>query len=207
MICLSERLDSISLFCSRVNYTDAMAEGSTAASAARAARGKEEAPHRCAEALGNDLGWALGMAFRLYAKTAEAVTAELPGGPRGFQVLAAAADDQAGTQLALAQQLGVDRTVMTYLLDDLERAGLVTRVPDPADRRARHVRLTDQGLATFRFLEERLRQVEAHVLAPLDGAERDTFRSLLQRIANRAGALAPVANPCDLAAEMGEAVR
>jgi DNA-binding MarR family transcriptional regulator len=179
------------------------ASGRTAS--APAERAKAAAQDRCAETLGNDLGWGLGMAFRLYARTAEAVTAELPGGPRGFQVLAAAAGDQAGSQLALAQQLGVDRTVMTYLLDDLEKAGLVTRVPDPADRRARHVRLTEQGLATFRFLEERLRRAEAHVLAPLDEAERDTFRSLLQRIATRADALAPVANPCVIAEEMGVA--
>ena len=179
------------------------APGRTAS--AQAERAKAAAQDRCAETLGHDLGWGLGMAFRLYARTAEAVTAELPGGPRGFQVLAAAAGDQAGSQLALAQQLGVDRTVMTYLLDDLEKAGLVTRVPDPADRRARHVRLTEQGLATFRFLEERLRRAEAHVLAPLDDAERDTFRSLLQRIATRADALAPVANPCVIAEEMGVA--
>ena len=32
----------------------------------------------------------------------------------------AAAQGTVGSQLALAQHLGVDRTVMTYLLDDLE---------------------------------------------------------------------------------------
>src|SRR5204862_8339718 len=40
------------------------------------------------------------------------------------------------TQLALAQHLGVDRTVMTYLIDDLEAAKLIERRPDPTDRRA-----------------------------------------------------------------------
>ncbi len=175
-----------------------MARDSASASVAQAECAKAGAPGKRAEALGNDLGWALGMAFRLYVKTGEAVTAELPGGQRGFQVLAAATDDQAGTQLALAQRLGVDRTVMTYLLDDLERAGLITRVPDPADRRARHVRLTEQGLSTFRSLDARLRQVEARVLAPLDEAERGTFRSLLLRIATRADTLAPVAHDCEL---------
>jgi len=51
-------------------------------------------------------------------------------------VLVAAARGNARNQLALAQQLGVDRTVMTYLIDDLERAGYVERRPDPADRRS-----------------------------------------------------------------------
>jgi hypothetical protein len=34
-------------------------------------------------------------------------------------VLAAATRGEPGSQLALAQHLGVDRTVMTYLVDDL----------------------------------------------------------------------------------------
>ena len=73
----------------------------------------------CRSALDSDLGWALGAVFRAYVKSAEAAVADLPGGPRGYQVLAAAARDLPRSQLALAQQLGVDRTVMTYLLDDL----------------------------------------------------------------------------------------
>ncbi|MFF3329507.1 MarR family winged helix-turn-helix transcriptional regulator [Streptomyces sp. NPDC002888] len=36
---------------------------------------------------------------------------------------------------------------MTGRLDKLERAGLLRRSPDPHDRRALHVTLTDQGLA------------------------------------------------------------
>jgi DNA-binding MarR family transcriptional regulator len=60
-------------------------------------------------------------------------------------VLSAAAHGTVGSQLALALHLGVDRTVMTYLLDDLEAAGLIERRPDPADRRARQVVATRQG--------------------------------------------------------------
>ena len=82
-----------------------------------------------------DLGWMLGASFRAYAKAAGHVLSDLPGGPRGYQVLVAAARGTARSQLALAQQLGVDRTVMTYLLDDLEAARLIKRQPDPAGDR------------------------------------------------------------------------
>src|SRR6202041_1652272 len=99
----------------------------------------------CDNALADDLGWGLGMIFRAYVKAAHAAVADLPGGPRGYQVLSAAAQGNVGSQLALAQHLGVDRTVMTYLLDDFEAAGLIERRPDPADRRARRVVATDQG--------------------------------------------------------------
>ncbi|WP_367048704.1 MarR family winged helix-turn-helix transcriptional regulator [Streptomyces sp. Je 1-332] len=37
---------------------------------------------------------------------------------------------------------------MTYLLDDLEAHTLVTRKPDPRDRRARQVLITDTGQPT-----------------------------------------------------------
>ncbi|TQM37588.1 MarR family winged helix-turn-helix transcriptional regulator [Pseudonocardia cypriaca] len=135
----------------------------------------------------SDLGWVLGTITRSYLRIAAQAVADLPGGPRGYQVLTSAARGDAGTQLAMAQHLGVDRTVMTYLLDDLEKAGLVERKPDPADRRARRVVLTEAGTARLCDVERRLRRVEEHVLGPLDPAERDTLRALLQRVAVATG--------------------
>ena len=153
-------------------------------------------------ALDTDLGWALGMVFRLYLKSAGAVMADLPGGPRGYQVLAEAAGNHAGTHLALAQRLGIDRTVMTYLLDDLERAGLVERRPDPADRRARHLVATPHGRDRLAELDRQLRQAEDRVLGGLDDRERDTLRELLRRVATHAYALDPVDSTCDVVGEV-----
>src|ERR1039458_1283363 len=110
--------------------------------------GSRAAPDADACALSDDLGWALGVVFRGYLRASQDALSDLPGGPRGFQVLAAAARDQHGSQLALAHRLGVDRTVMTYLLDDLEAAGLIERRPDPADRRARRILATARGRET-----------------------------------------------------------
>jgi DNA-binding MarR family transcriptional regulator len=108
----------------------------------------------------------------------------VPGGPRGYQVLAAAAREEPGSQLALAQHLGVDRTVMTYLLDSLAEAGLIERHPDPADRRARRIVATARGRNLLDGLGERLRTAEDQLLAGLDDdADRQAFRSLLQRVA------------------------
>jgi MarR family transcriptional regulator for hemolysin len=52
-------------------------------------------------------------------------------------------------KLALAQHLGIDRTAMTYLLDDLETAGLIERRPGPADWRARRVVATEHASETL----------------------------------------------------------
>jgi DNA-binding MarR family transcriptional regulator len=143
-----------------------------------------------------DLGWALGVVFRGYLKAAGSAVADLPGGPRGFQVLTAAAANRGGSQVALAQQLGVDRTVMTYLLDDLARAGLLERKADPADRRARHIVVTASGHERLAQLRQGLLAAEANVLSALDPADRDTFRALLQQLAGEAAIISPGLGTC-----------
>jgi DNA-binding MarR family transcriptional regulator len=153
-------------------------------------------------ALDADLGWALGVVFRSYLRITNATLCDMPGGPRGYQVLASAAGDEPGTQLALAQQLGVDRTVMTYLLDDLERAGLVERRPDPADRRARRVLATDRGKNLLTELHERLKQAEEHLLGPLEEGDRIAFRALLQHLATRVDQLDPAPGGCAVVEEV-----
>src|SRR5580704_12419308 len=110
--------------------------------------------------LAGDLGWGLAVVFRAYVKAADAVTDGIPGGHRGYQVLAAAARDESGSQAALAQRLGIDRTVMTYLLDDLEAADLVERQPDPADRRSRPVVATGHGREVLADLDARFARAE-----------------------------------------------
>jgi DNA-binding MarR family transcriptional regulator len=156
----------------------------------------------CDDALADDLGWGLGMIFRGYVKAAHAAVADLPGGPRGYQVLSAAAQGTVASQLALAQHLGVDRTVMTYLLDDLEAAGLIERRPDPSDRRARRIVATKKGNELLTSLNDRLRAAEAHLLAPLGGEERDAFRAQVRLLATQLDAMDPPDSPCDLADEV-----
>jgi DNA-binding MarR family transcriptional regulator len=152
----------------------------------------------CEDALADDMGWGLGVVFRAYVAAAHAAVADLPGGPRGYQVLAAAAEGVVSSQLALAHYLGIDRTVMTYLIDDLEAAGLVERRPDPADRRARRLVATEPGTELLVALDRRLRAAEADLLGPLDDEERRSFRSQLRLLATRLNALDPVDSPCEL---------
>lgn len=148
----------------------------------------------------SDLGWALGAISRSYLLAAREAVADVPGGPRGYLVLAVAGQGEPSSQGALAQHLGVDRTAMTYLLDDLEAAGFVERRPDPADRRARRVALTAAGSARLRELKAGLRHVEDALLGPLDDEERAALRVLLRRLAT---SLAP-ANPCEMVREFAE---
>ena len=154
----------------------------------------------CTDVLRDDLGWALGVVFRSYAKAASAAFTDVPGGPRGYQVLAAAARSRPGSQQELASHLGLDRTVMTYLLDDLERDGLIERRPDPADRRARRIAATSRGCDLLGDLDQRLRAAEDGVLGGLSSeGDRLAFRGLLSRLASHVNALDPVPDACALA--------
>ncbi|MCF7552411.1 MarR family winged helix-turn-helix transcriptional regulator [Pseudonocardia sp. WMMC193] len=150
------------------------------------------------ERVESDLGWALGQVTRTHIKHSEHVLAGLPGGPRGYLVLTAAREGTP-TQLALARKLGVDRTVMTYLLDELVAAGLVERRPDPADRRARQIHLTPAGWGQLCEYARRLAEVEEHLLAPLAPAEQDQLRALLARLAT---AVPAEGNPCQVAEDI-----
>jgi DNA-binding MarR family transcriptional regulator len=149
--------------------------------------------------LEGDLGWMLGVVFRAYVKASDHALRDLPGGPRGYQVLTAAVGEPPQNQGAIAGELGIDRTVLTYLIDDLERLDLVARRPDPADRRSRLVIATAEGWGTWQRLQDELRRVEAHVLSPLPAAEVANFLALLRQLACQAQTLDPLANLCEVA--------
>jgi len=147
--------------------------------------------------LTGDLGWGLAVVFRAYVKAADAATEGMPSGHRGYQVLCAAARDEPGSQAALAQRLGIDRTVMTYLLDDLEAANLVERQPDLADRRSRRVVATAHGREVLAERDARLARAEQHLLAGLTPSEQASFRTLLASLAAHANDLDPVLTACE----------
>ncbi|GAA0364689.1 hypothetical protein GCM10009530_13010 [Microbispora corallina] len=148
-----------------------------------------------------DFGWLLGQALHAYLTATRRAAEDLPSGHRGYQVLSAAVHESARNQIEMARQLGLDRTVMVYLVDDLVKAGLVERRPDPADRRNRLVVATDLGRKRLDEVSCAMDCAEAQLLEPLDEPERETFRQLLRRVV--AGHLAHEGAPstCSVVAE------
>lgn len=55
---------------------------------------------------------------------------------------------------SLAEELGCDASNITQLVSRLEAVGLVTREPDPSDRRVRLVKRTRRGHAVNKRFEE-----------------------------------------------------
>ena len=69
----------------------------------------------------------------------------------------------------------------------LEGRGLVSRLPDPADRRRRVLRLTDEGRSLLESLRAEVAAVESRMLSPLTATEADDLRRF---VATCRGALA-----------------
>ena len=153
----------------------------------------------CGAALADDLGWGLGVVFRAYVTAADAAVAELPEDHGATRCWRPPPGRDVGSQLALAQHLGIDRTVMTYLLDDLEAAGLIERHPGSGGPAGPPGGCHRDGAAMLTELDERLGEVEARVLEPLDTEERMRFRAQLRRLATRIDTLDPVHDHCALA--------
>lgn len=61
----------------------------------------------------------------------------------------------------LAESAQITKQSMGYIVDHLEEQGYVERVPDPADRRAKIIRLTERGKDVERAAREILRGIEA----------------------------------------------
>jgi DNA-binding MarR family transcriptional regulator len=80
--------------------------------------------------------------------------------------------DSEGTRLsALADRAQIAKQTATALVDKLERAGYVERVPDPSDGRARLVRMTPRAEAALPVARAEEARIEAEWEAHL-GPER-----------------------------------
>lgn len=88
-----------------------------------------------------------------------------------------------GTRLGeLAEQAQVTKQTAGFLVDQLERAGYVTRTLDPEDGRARRVRITNRGAQAQAAAGEVVEQVESEWEQHLGGRRMDALREALVRL-------------------------
>ncbi len=84
----------------------------------------------------------------------------------------------------LAERAQITKQSMGFLVDYLEEQGYVERVPDPMDKRAKIIRLTERGKDVERAAREILRGIEADWGRQLGEGRlqqlRDTLRDLVE---------------------------
>jgi DNA-binding MarR family transcriptional regulator len=112
--------------------------------------------------------------------------------PRHFGMLSHLAANEGQSQQVMSRALGIHRSAVVALVDDLEHRGLAERRRDPVDRRAYTLYLTPAGRRLLAELERAADEEEAELLTALDASERSQLISLLQRVAESEGLTAGV---------------
>ena len=84
----------------------------------------------------------------------------------------------------LAVRLSVEASHVTRQLSQLEKGGYVVRIPDPDDRRAQRVQLTDVGSAAINRIREAGREGMAVALANWSPEELHRLAALFYRLAD-----------------------
>lgn len=97
-----------------------------------------------------------------------------------YIVLLSLAEEPIRTQAALADAIRADRTRIIDVLDDLQERGLISRRPDPADRRARLLSLTNAGRQLRDAAQAAIQSREEQLLSLLEPGARAAFLDALR---------------------------
>ncbi|WP_147943636.1 MarR family winged helix-turn-helix transcriptional regulator [Microbispora sp. CSR-4] len=110
---------------------------------------------------------------------------------RGFTVLLALPMYGPVSQRDLIDHMGIDKSTMVRLIDELEDGGLVSRERAPQDRRAYSIVLTRRGEQTLAQARQITEQVGEHIFGWLAEPERGHLVDLLRGLAEHAAAPPP----------------
>lgn len=85
--------------------------------------------------------------------------------------------DPAGSRASdLAQRAGITKQSVAYLIEGLEKDGLLETLPDPEDGRARLVRLTPRGQAALETLNRLSEAMDSELAAALPEGRMEMLR-------------------------------
>jgi DNA-binding MarR family transcriptional regulator len=123
------------------------------------------------------LGHVLGRAARLFHERALAAVHEagFPEVQPAWIGLLRHLDEDGVRSSVLAERLGVTPQAAGQLVSELQARGYLERVPDPADGRAKLVRMTDRGWAAWAAGLQALNTLQAELAAAVGSDSIDTL--------------------------------
>ena len=128
------------------------------------------------------MGYSLKRAYMILQTAFGAALGEGGMANRVFSALSLVCSHPHLTQSDLARKLGIERSGLVAIVDDLQAQGLIRRVPVPQDRRVQALVPTDAGRAVAAEIHARVKAAEDAVMADFTPAERQTLADLLHRI-------------------------
>ncbi len=84
----------------------------------------------------------------------------------------------------IARQLGIEAPSVTRKVQELETKGLLSRIPDPVDKRAANIKLTDKGRDQINRLQAARRERLRLLLRTWPATDRTALAALLKQLAN-----------------------
>jgi DNA-binding MarR family transcriptional regulator len=86
------------------------------------------------------------------------------------------------SQQEIGEMLGIDRTTMVEIVDELEKQGIVRRERSPHDRRSYAVTLTTSGRAKQKRAAQAFDAAADDFFFPLSEPEREKLAGMLKRL-------------------------
>jgi DNA-binding MarR family transcriptional regulator len=127
-----------------------------------------------------ELFFLLGRRIRQRAARNLAPIGLTPAQARALRVIAHS--DQPLRIVALAAELDIVPRSATAVADALERAGLVTRTPDPSDRRSVLVSLSEQGRERMDQMRRQRQQAAEDLFLYLPESDREHLARILRAL-------------------------
>lgn len=93
------------------------------------------------------------------------------------------------SQRELGRRLGIDKTQMVGVIDDLERLGYASRRREADDRRVQAIHLTAAGRRVLGRIVEFAELENGRTFGILDDEEREEMHALLLRVAEASAAI------------------
>src|ERR1700694_809745 len=102
--------------------------------------------------------------------------------PRDFGVMTVVGSHPGISQQQLHEKTGIDPSSMVAVIDELQARGLAERRPDPADRRARAIFLTDEGQRTLERIGKLVARLQRELFGGLTAEELSKLHGLLRQL-------------------------
>jgi DNA-binding MarR family transcriptional regulator len=131
---------------------------------------------------GNGIGFLIGDSSRMLRRIFNERITPLGMTQAQWRALVHLSRNEGLNQVGLADLLEVQPITAARLIDKLVAAGLVERRPDPNDRRAQRLFLTQQAAPMLAQIWEIADEIYDEVLAGLDADNRDALAALLGRM-------------------------